>query len=97
MRTVELHDVLGIELGKLTAALRRVQTAGMSRDVDCFSLLTRNGTLDLECVDLDGSSSSSSHAVASASAEEVRAAFVTHLARAMSSRGLWLDGLSPRE
>ena len=91
LRMVELHDVLGIELGKLTTALRRVQTAGRSRDVDCFSLLTRNGTLDLECVGLDGSTS------AIASAEEVRVAFVTCLARAMSSRGLRLDGLSPRE
>jgi hypothetical protein len=97
LRMVELHDVLGIELGKLTTALRRVQTAGRSRDVDCFSLLTRNGTLDLECVGLDGSTSSSHAAAVVASAEEVRAAFVTCLARAMSSRGLRLDGLSPRE
>jgi hypothetical protein len=94
LRTVELHDVLGIELGKLTTALRRVQTAGSSRDVHCFSLLTRNGTLDLECVDLresttmmTPSSSSSSRATPSASAEEVRAAFVACLARVMSSSG----------
>ena len=95
LRMVELHDVLGIELGKLTTALRRVQTAGRSRDVDCFSLLTRNGTLDLECVGLDESTFSSCAAVASA--EEVRAAFVTCLSRAMSSRRLRMEGLSPRE
>lgn len=95
LRMVELHDVLGIELGKLTTALRRVQTAGRSRDVDCFSLLTRNGTLDLECVGLNESTFSSRAAVASA--EEVRAAFVTCLSRAMSSRRLRMEGLSPRE
>mmetsp|Transcript_31674 Transcript_31674/g.51674 ORF Transcript_31674/g.51674 Transcript_31674/m.51674 type:complete len:357 (+) Transcript_31674:43-1113(+) len=88
LRKVELMEVLGIEMGKRTTALRRVQTAKGVDARDCFSLLTKTGTLDLECTGLVVAGSQSS-------AKEVRAAFITCLALAMSSKGLRLNGLQP--
>ena len=79
LRKVTFDEVLGIELGKKSTALRRVQTANGVNENDCFSLLTKTGTLDLECVKLKSSSGKQS------SAEEVRAAFITCLALAMMS------------
>ena len=79
LRKVKLNEVLGIELGKKSTALRRVQTANGVKENDCFSLLTKTGTLDLECVKLKRGNGKQS------SAEEVRAAFVTCLALAMIS------------
>jgi hypothetical protein len=87
LRKVELNEILGFELGKRTTALRRVQTARMINECDCFSLLTKTGTLDLECTALAVGGRKSS-------AEEVRAAFITCLAMAVSSR-LRMDGLQP--
>mmetsp|Transcript_28533 Transcript_28533/g.60216 ORF Transcript_28533/g.60216 Transcript_28533/m.60216 type:complete len:385 (+) Transcript_28533:50-1204(+) len=86
LRKVELNAILGIERGKRTTALRRVQTAKGVDENECFSLLTKTGTLDLECTGLDV-------AGGQLSAEEVRAAFITCLALALSSRGLQLNGL----
>ena len=88
LRKVELNEILGFELGKRTTALRRVQTARMINECDCFSLLTKTGTLDLECTALAVGGRKSP-------AEEVRAAFITCLAMAVSSRGLRMDGLQP--
>jgi len=88
LRKVELHDIIGIEKGKRTTALRRVQTAKGVLENDCFSLLTKTGTLDLECTGLTVAGSQSSP-------EQVRAAFITCLALAMSSKGLRLNGLQP--
>ena len=80
LRKVTFDEVLGIELGKKSTALRRVQTANGVNENDCFSLLTKTGTLDLECVKLRSGSSGKQ-----SSAEEVRAAFITCLALAMMS------------
>lgn len=88
LRKVELLEVLGVELGKRTTALRRVQTTTGVNETNCFSLLTKTGTLDLECTGVVVAGSNFS-------AEEVRAAFVTCLAMAMSSKGLKLNGLHP--
>ena len=88
LRKVELNEILGFELGKRTTALRRVQTARMINECDCFSLLTKTGTLDLECTALAVGGRHSS-------AEEVRAAFIMCLAMAVSSRGLRMEGLHP--
>ena len=60
LRRVNLTDILDMELGKRTIALRRLQTARKVKEEDCFSLLTRSGTLDLQCVELHHVSSSSS-------------------------------------
>ena len=92
LRKVEMMEVLGIELGKRTTALRRVQTAKGVNDTDCFSLLTRTGTLDLECTSLNIGEGSNKQQT---SAEEVRAAFITCLAVSMASKGLQLNGLQP--
>ncbi|KAL7531903.1 hypothetical protein ACHAWF_003948 [Thalassiosira exigua] len=86
LRKVAMVEILGIELGKRTTALRRVQTAKTVKESDCFSLLTKTGTLDLECTGL--SMGGSQH-----TAKEVRAAFITCLAMALSSKGLRLNGL----
>jgi len=86
LRKVELMEVLGVEVGKRTTALRRVQTAKGLREHDCFSLLTKTGTLDLECAGLVVAGSRSS-------AQEVRAAFIARLALAMSLKRLRLNGL----
>ena len=72
LRKVELHNILGIELGKRSTALRRPQTTNSVKENDCFSLLTKTGTLDLQVVGIDSST-----------AEEVRAAFITCLALSM--------------
>ena len=72
LRKVELHNILGIELGKRSTALRRPQTTNSVKENDCFSLLTKTGTLDLQVVGID-----------SLTAEEVRAAFITCLALSM--------------
>ncbi|KAL7540591.1 hypothetical protein ACHAXR_010232 [Thalassiosira sp. AJA248-18] len=86
LRKVSLNEILGIELGKRTTALRRVQTAKAVNESECFSLLTKTGTLDLECKELVVAGSKSS-------AREVRAAFITSLALTMESKGLRLNGL----
>ena len=72
LRKVELLDIIGIELGKRSTALRRPQTTNRVKENDCFSLLTKTGTLDLQVVGIDSST-----------AEEVRAAFITCLALSM--------------
>lgn len=72
LRNVELFDIVGIELGKRSTALRRPQTTTNVKENDCFSLLTKTGTLDLQVVGIDSST-----------AEEVRAAFITCLALSM--------------
>jgi len=72
LRNVELNDIIGIELGKRSTALRRPQTTNNVKENDCFSLLTKTGTLDLQVVGIDNST-----------AEEVRAAFITCLALSM--------------
>jgi len=72
LRNVELNDIIGIELGKRSTALRRPQTTNNVKENDCFSLLTKTGTLDLQVVGIDSST-----------AEEVRAAFITCLALSM--------------
>jgi len=94
LRKVQLSEVLGIEKGKRTTALRRVQTAKGVNENECFSLLTKTGTLDLECTGLEivDTAGTSSHCL---SPEEVRAAFITCLAMAMVSKGLRLNGLQP--
>lgn len=99
LRKVHLTDILGVELGKRTTALRRVQTAKGVNESDCFSLLTKTGTLDLECVRLDDATGvlsggrSRSEQQRSLSAGEVRTGFITCLAQAMSAHGLHLNGL----
>lgn len=92
LRKVQLSEVLGIEKGKRTTALRRVQTAKGVNESDCFSLLTKTGTLDLECTGFEiiVAAGMSSQRLSPA---EVRAAFITCLAMAMVSKGLRLNGL----
>mmetsp|Transcript_11098 Transcript_11098/g.24017 ORF Transcript_11098/g.24017 Transcript_11098/m.24017 type:complete len:358 (-) Transcript_11098:70-1143(-) len=45
---VPLSHILYVDVGKQTTALRRVENAAVSEDL-CFSLLTKEGSLDLEC------------------------------------------------
>lgn len=91
LRKVAFADILGIELGKRTTALRRVQTAQYVNEDECFSLLTRTGTLDLQCVGF--ALTKSVGAEDGASAATVREGFITNLTMAMSSKGLKLNGL----
>mmetsp|Transcript_606 Transcript_606/g.1132 ORF Transcript_606/g.1132 Transcript_606/m.1132 type:complete len:619 (-) Transcript_606:137-1993(-) len=103
LRTVPLTDILGVELGKRTVALRRVQTARLVKEEECFSLLTRNGTLDLECVsvelDYDGAIGSGVGSQAGKgnvllSAVRAREEFLFCLHSAMASKGMRLNGLA---
>lgn len=45
---VPLAHILYVDVGKQTTALRRVENASVMEDL-CFSLLTKEGSLDLEC------------------------------------------------
>jgi hypothetical protein len=45
---VPLTHILYVDVGKQTTALRRVENAAVAEDL-CFSLLTKEGSLDLEC------------------------------------------------
>ena len=45
---VPLAHILYVDVGKQTTALRRVENAPVAEDL-CFSLLTKEGSLDLEC------------------------------------------------
>lgn len=45
---VPLAHILYVDVGKQTTALRRVENAPVMEDL-CFSLLTKEGSLDLEC------------------------------------------------
>ena len=53
LRTVSFGSIVGIRRGKVTPALRRVQTASTVDTAICFSLLTKTGTLDLQCCEID--------------------------------------------
>lgn len=103
LRTVPLTDILGVELGKQTVALRRVQTARLVKEEECFSLLTRNGTLDLQCVSMDlgydgvigsGVGSQAEDGRDSLSAARAREEFLFCLHSAMVSKGMRLNGLA---
>lgn len=76
LRRVAFHDILGIERGKRTTALRRIQTAKLVNENECFSLLTKSGTLDLQCSSDFGD------------AAEVREGFIELLGIAMRSNEL---------
>lgn len=47
LHQVPLSHIMYVDVGKQTTALRRVENAGVS-DALCFSLLTKEGSLDLE-------------------------------------------------
>lgn len=80
LRRVSFEDVLGVHRGKVTTALRRMQTAKLVDAETCFSLLTKSGTLDLQCC-----------RVVNISAEEVRESFIELLRAALRSRGTTLN------
>ncbi len=50
IRKVTLDDIAGIELGQKTVALKRLSKEKSVREDECFSILTKTGTLDLQCV-----------------------------------------------
>mmetsp|Transcript_2195 Transcript_2195/g.4000 ORF Transcript_2195/g.4000 Transcript_2195/m.4000 type:complete len:276 (+) Transcript_2195:34-861(+) len=77
IRKVSLTDIIGIELGQKTVALKRLQSV---RESECFSILTSTGTLDLQCV--------SSPDVGGASAEDVRKACLDYLTSVLSSNNV---------
>lgn len=77
IRKVSLTDIVGIELGQKTVALKRLQSV---RESECFSILTTTGTLDLQCV--------SSSDVGGASAEDVRKACLDYLTSVLSSNNV---------
>ena len=66
IRKVSLSDIVGIELGQKTVALKRLTKQKSVRESECFSILTNTGTLDLQCVP--------SPEFARASAQDVREA-----------------------
>jgi hypothetical protein len=84
LRKVSFQNIMGVERGKRTTALRRVQTAKVVDEKECFSLLTNAGTLDLQCLGIDNN-------MVNASAGEVREGFIRLLGMALSSRGLRLN------
>ena len=47
MHQVPLSNIMHVDVGKQTTALRRVENASVSESL-CFSLLTKEGSLDLE-------------------------------------------------
>jgi len=47
IHSVSLQNILYVDIGKQTTALRRVENAAVSESL-CFSLLTKEGSLDLE-------------------------------------------------
>lgn len=47
LHQVPLHHIMYVDVGKQTTALRRVENAGVAESL-CFSLLTKEGSLDLE-------------------------------------------------
>jgi hypothetical protein len=47
LHQVPLGHIMYVDVGKQTTALRRVENAGVSESL-CFSLLTKEGSLDLE-------------------------------------------------
>jgi len=47
LHQVPLSNIMYVDVGKQTTALRRVENAGVSESL-CFSLLTKEGSLDLE-------------------------------------------------
>jgi len=77
IRKVSLTDIVGIELGQKTVALKRLQSV---RESECFSILTTTGTLDLQCV--------SSPDVGRATAEDVRKACLEYLTSGLSSNNV---------
>ena len=95
LRKVSLNDILGVQLGKRTTALRRVQTAKSVPESECFSLLTRTGTLDLQCMEWTGGAQVGQRpGEGLATAIEMREAIIACLAMVMSSKGLDLDGVT---
>ena len=48
LHQVPLNHIVYVNIGKQTSALRRVENVGVNENV-CFSLLTKEGSLDLEC------------------------------------------------
>ncbi|KAL3799277.1 hypothetical protein HJC23_013002 [Cyclotella cryptica] len=82
LRRVAFHDVVGIERGKRTTALRRIQTAQSVNENECFSLFTKSGTVDLQCTHDLGD------------AAEVREVFIALLGMALRSKGLAASGFA---
>jgi hypothetical protein len=80
LRKVSFEDVLGVHRGKATTALRRMQTASLVDAGTCFSLLTKSGTLDLQCANVDN-----------IPAGDVREHFIELLALALKLRGMILN------
>ena len=88
LRKIQLHEILGIELGKRSMALQKLQTNRQVKESDCFSLLTQSGSLDIECISFNtavNEVNSSLQDNVIATAEEVRAAFITCLALTLMS------------
>lgn len=88
LRKIQLHEILGIELGKRSMALQKLQTNRQVKESDCFSLLTQSGSLDIECISFN-TAIKEVNAIRQdnvvANAEEVRAAFITCLALTLMS------------
>jgi hypothetical protein len=82
LRKVSFEDILGIHRGKVTTALRRMQTANLVSADLCLSLLTKSGTLDLQCCNADNMS-----------AVDIRECFIDLLGQALRLRGLALKEL----
>ena len=92
LRTVAFQNILGVHRGKVTTALRRVHTAGTVDSAMCFSLLTKSGTLDLQCCKIDDG--------IFMSGQNVRDCFIDLLGTALRTRGVTFNNgsiLSPGE